>query len=90
MRNKDVEIKASWSRVRKEGLNATRIKIDSKKNRYVDVDPFGPPMLNAYSEQRSKLALLPPSDRQKKPSSNFDFDDDDDDFESENLSDFID
>lgn len=62
MRNKEIEIKANWSRVRKEeGANATKVKVNSKRNPIVDVDPFGPPILNTYSEQKLVTLALPAS-----------------------------
>jgi hypothetical protein len=63
LRNKDVELKANWSRMQKEeGWKATNLQINSRKNPIVDVDPFGPPVLN-LNDQRNvpslKLALPP-------------------------------
>jgi hypothetical protein len=64
--HKDVEIKANWIRVRKgEGLSATNIRVTSKRNPIVDIDPFGPPLLTTSTQQitssnREQLALPAP------------------------------
>ncbi|XP_064601230.1 doublecortin domain-containing protein 1-like [Liolophura sinensis] len=42
----DVEVKANWSRARKQyGPSATDYKVDTAQNPQVNVDPFGPPEL---------------------------------------------
>ena len=62
-RNKDIELKANWSRTKKEeGFRATNIKIESRsKNPIVDVDPFGPPVLNVSDQRIASLKLALPS-----------------------------
>ena len=62
-RNRDIELKANWSRTKKEdGFKATNIKIESRsKNPIVDVDPFGPPVLNVTDQRISSLKLALPS-----------------------------
>ena len=45
-RNKQIESKANWSRVRRaEGENATHVQVLSSQNPTIDVDPFGPPLV---------------------------------------------
>ena len=68
MRNKEIEIKANWNRVRKvEGLDATNIKINSKRNPIVDVDPFAPPVLTLHKQNTvSKPLALPSSSQAEK------------------------
>ena len=65
LRNKDVEIKATWGRVKKMyGQEATNLKVESKPNPLVNVDPFGPPVLTAASAKAAKFLALPaPSPR---------------------------
>ena len=62
-RNRDIELKANWSRTKKEdGFKATNIKIESRtKNPIVDVDPFGPPVLNMTDQRVAPLKLALPS-----------------------------
>ena len=83
--HKDVEIKANWIRVRKEeGMSATNIKVTSKRNPIVDIDPFGPPLLTTSTQKiksstHQQLALPAPppptqlnysnNDKQKETSS---------------------
>lgn len=65
MRNKEIEIKANWNRVRKvEGLDATNIKINSKRNPIVDVDPFAPPVLTLHKQNTASKPLALPSSSQ--------------------------
>lgn len=68
LRNKEIEIKANWNRVRKvDGLDATNIKINSKRNPIVDVDPFAPPVLTLHKQNTvSKPLALPPSSQTDK------------------------
>ena len=56
-------MKANWSRTKKEeGFRATNIKIESRsKNPNVDVDPFGPPVLNVTDQRITSLKLALPS-----------------------------
>lgn len=45
-RNREIEAKANWGRVRKsEGDEATHIQVSASQNPIVDVDPFGPPLV---------------------------------------------
>ena len=49
-RNREIEAKANWSRVRRvEGDGATHIKVSSSQNPIIDVDPFGPPLVATRS-----------------------------------------
>ena len=49
--NKNVEIKAKWSRVRKEeGFGATLINVNSNLNPNVNVDPFEKPRSNKKNQ----------------------------------------
>ena len=65
-RNKDIEIKANWSRtIKVEGINATDIKVNSKLNEDINVDPFAAPITNKNTFNKNKsvkqLALTGPS-----------------------------
>jgi hypothetical protein len=94
-RNKDIEIKANWSRtIKVEGINATNIKVNSKLNEDINVDPFAAPTTNkSFNKNKSvkHLALTGPSRfYNNKINSNKSFtdegndedDDDDDDIRS--------
>jgi hypothetical protein len=49
-RNREIEAKANWGRVRKaDGDDATHIQVNSSQNPIVDVDPFGPPLVATRS-----------------------------------------
>jgi hypothetical protein len=50
-----------------EGLDATNIKINSKRNPIVDVDPFAPPVLTLHKQNTvSKPLALPSSSQAQK------------------------
>ena len=62
LRNRDVELKANWHRVKKEeGIEATNLKVSAKRNPIIDVDPFGPPLLT-NPKKKPNLALPPPTE----------------------------
>ncbi|CAF0796043.1 unnamed protein product [Brachionus calyciflorus] len=61
-RNKEVELKANWNRVkREEGFEATNLKVTVMRNPVIDVDPFGPPLLT-NTKKKPVLALPAPNE----------------------------